>query len=374
MPASLVDSLRETDGTPSHVFYGRRQFEETYGRPPGAPPDHILDDHMVCGAWITDPLSCLHVDEYCALPETTTCEACSKLEGCGYCSWEDDGGQQPEARTLCRPGMASGNFVFSADEQRCPSDRWTFRRWQSSRPDSSCPEACRPVWNADERGVVRVGTLGMGEEYPPGSKCPWHLTNEGPRLLEALVKPTGRHARVVLSLHPPGAEESVLQTWEDTFYTDVWSKFVEGPVQLTIEHLAPTIGDQAGVRLQWQPANEIDGSLIDRNGSQACNASCRFATVLHVVYIVVAVLFAGFILDRLIAPLVAKRRQQRIARKLTPVAIPAPGDAVCCICLDGGDTDGGWVELRCQHKFHRRCVVTWLQQTQACPMCRQTTT
>ena len=40
----------------------------------------------------------------------------------------------------------------------------------------------------------------------------------------------------------------------------------------------------------------------------------------------------------------------------------------CCICLD--KTAEMWTMTRCAHSFHRKCLSSWTQTTETCPVCR----
>ncbi len=41
----------------------------------------------------------------------------------------------------------------------------------------------------------------------------------------------------------------------------------------------------------------------------------------------------------------------------------------CCICMDTGETNA-WSMLVCGHKFHKDCVLQWIQSNHTCPICR----
>jgi len=41
----------------------------------------------------------------------------------------------------------------------------------------------------------------------------------------------------------------------------------------------------------------------------------------------------------------------------------------CCICMDIGETNS-WSMLACGHKFHKDCVLPWIQANHTCPICR----
>ena len=43
----------------------------------------------------------------------------------------------------------------------------------------------------------------------------------------------------------------------------------------------------------------------------------------------------------------------------------------CSICLDA--IGNSYTQLSCSHKFHLKCIVTWLSKTDSCPCCRGAT-
>lgn len=42
----------------------------------------------------------------------------------------------------------------------------------------------------------------------------------------------------------------------------------------------------------------------------------------------------------------------------------------CCICLDGYSRGDLMSELVCGHRYHSKCITTWLEQEANCPYCR----
>ena len=44
------------------------------------------------------------------------------------------------------------------------------------------------------------------------------------------------------------------------------------------------------------------------------------------------------------------------------------GEHECIICCDSGKSD--WIQLECDHTYHRVCIDEWLQQKLSCPLCR----
>mmetsp|Transcript_72163 Transcript_72163/g.200159 ORF Transcript_72163/g.200159 Transcript_72163/m.200159 type:complete len:483 (+) Transcript_72163:94-1542(+) len=45
----------------------------------------------------------------------------------------------------------------------------------------------------------------------------------------------------------------------------------------------------------------------------------------------------------------------------------------CCICLDEYCAGEKQTTLRCSHRFHSRCIRTWLCRSDLCPLCKQST-
>lgn len=44
---------------------------------------------------------------------------------------------------------------------------------------------------------------------------------------------------------------------------------------------------------------------------------------------------------------------------------------VCFVSFDDDQVSPGIVLNRCQHVFHKNCVLIWIQQRNLCPLCRQ---
>ncbi|KAF0689364.1 Aste57867_19190 [Aphanomyces stellatus] len=46
-------------------------------------------------------------------------------------------------------------------------------------------------------------------------------------------------------------------------------------------------------------------------------------------------------------------------------------DESCAICMDDFDeSEGGVIRLSCSHVYHRDCVMDWIMEKKACPICR----
>ncbi|CAE7338808.1 sip3, partial [Symbiodinium natans] len=55
-------------------------------------------------------------------------------------------------------------------------------------------------------------------------------------------------------------------------------------------------------------------------------------------------------------------------------AVPAderPADEDCVICLGGcSGEETSWRRLKCGHRFHHDCLMSWLKKAFRCPVCR----
>ncbi|XP_068644950.1 E3 ubiquitin-protein ligase RING1-like [Aristolochia californica] len=43
---------------------------------------------------------------------------------------------------------------------------------------------------------------------------------------------------------------------------------------------------------------------------------------------------------------------------------------ICTICLDQFSVGVKVVQMPCVHTFHRDCIVSWLERSHVCPLCR----
>ncbi|XP_028404908.1 E3 ubiquitin-protein ligase RNF181-like [Dendronephthya gigantea] len=72
--------------------------------------------------------------------------------------------------------------------------------------------------------------------------------------------------------------------------------------------------------------------------------------------------------EELKAPPASKKVVQELPRtkaKNTPT-----GKASCPVCLEKYEKKEVYIELPCMHKFHEDCILSWLNQTNSCPVCR----
>jgi hypothetical protein len=42
----------------------------------------------------------------------------------------------------------------------------------------------------------------------------------------------------------------------------------------------------------------------------------------------------------------------------------------CSICLEEQKINEQWTKLRCEHEFHKSCIINWLTVNNICPVCR----
>uniref|UniRef100_A0A8C2JUU6 Ring finger protein 122 n=1 Tax=Cyprinus carpio TaxID=7962 RepID=A0A8C2JUU6_CYPCA len=55
----------------------------------------------------------------------------------------------------------------------------------------------------------------------------------------------------------------------------------------------------------------------------------------------------------------------------TPAVRDVPPQQTCAVCLEDFKVKDELGVLPCQHAFHRRCVVKWLEVRCVCPMCNK---
>ncbi|CAB3978066.1 E3 ubiquitin- ligase RNF181 [Paramuricea clavata] len=72
--------------------------------------------------------------------------------------------------------------------------------------------------------------------------------------------------------------------------------------------------------------------------------------------------------DHLKAPPASKKVVEELPRK-TSKNTPT-GKASCPVCLETYENTEIYIELPCKHKFHEYCILSWLKQTNSCPVCR----
>ena len=43
----------------------------------------------------------------------------------------------------------------------------------------------------------------------------------------------------------------------------------------------------------------------------------------------------------------------------------------CCICLDKFNENDELIVLKCNHRFHTKCIINWFEKELTCPLCRK---
>lgn len=91
-----------------------------------------------------------------------------------------------------------------------------------------------------------------------------------------------------------------------------------------------------------------------------------FIIVIHFIYIIniicIVFIIAWFARE-------SSRTNTRIILPTIPIIILTPEtDLECCICLEKGKEN--FVALKCNHSFHKNCILEWIKEKQTCPMCR----
>jgi len=66
-------------------------------------------------------------------------------------------------------------------------------------------------------------------------------------------------------------------------------------------------------------------------------------------------------------PLRNRRRQVDVVEKKYD---ELEGENICCICLETFSEKDIIYKLKCDHSFHKECIIVWLLQDLSCPLCR----
>lgn len=61
-------------------------------------------------------------------------------------------------------------------------------------------------------------------------------------------------------------------------------------------------------------------------------------------------------------------RRNELYNKVNTFIVEPEENFECCICLD--DNDNIWIQLNCQHIFHKKCGLLWFERSETCPVCR----
>ncbi|XP_055613978.1 E3 ubiquitin-protein ligase RNF181 [Uranotaenia lowii] len=81
----------------------------------------------------------------------------------------------------------------------------------------------------------------------------------------------------------------------------------------------------------------------------------------------------GFFADELSAEQLPPPASKQVVSEL-PERHVGPTDERCAICIkpnaDRPEENGIFLELPCKHRFHRTCILPWLEKTNSCPLCR----
>ena len=68
-------------------------------------------------------------------------------------------------------------------------------------------------------------------------------------------------------------------------------------------------------------------------------------------------------------PLIIEPETDRLDN-LIPSNSPKADKETCSICIEPMIDGDELLQLRCDHLFHKQCIVSWLQKSLNCPMCR----
>ena len=54
-----------------------------------------------------------------------------------------------------------------------------------------------------------------------------------------------------------------------------------------------------------------------------------------------------------------------------PCDSPKADKETCCICIEPLEEQQITIQLKCNHIFHKDCILQWLQKELTCPICRR---
>jgi hypothetical protein len=90
---------------------------------------------------------------------------------------------------------------------------------------------------------------------------------------------------------------------------------------------------------------------------------------IHILGILLLYIIAGFFSMCILFSFYSFNNSQNQTISIpVPILLSNIQNEECCICLDIGENT--WSMLLCGHKFHEKCITTWLRVNQTCPICR----
>jgi len=389
------------------VHYRTDEFVYTYGEE-GTSAEHMVGDGE-CRAWVKNSDSCQAVEGFCnEVGLLSPCGECLRERGCGMCVRGD--------AATCRPGTRSGAFGFREGTSLCtaPDESWIFGDWIDNSFDSQCRvEKCTDQDRvlSEATGSTGLGSKLQGLFYEGGMNCSWVLwPGYGNR--------SGDQSRIFPNIH---ALTGHARGPHDYLEARIWAG--DGPIHgvvpenpqdwprgqmlarlgvgmarsMEILSYDPVILDfvsvpgsqRAAIEITWQ-----DGEVLQDAGSDPGQSLASVALtwwLLALAFGSVMGALAGVMLLRkmLMRRLEAERVRQSAARHIRiediVQQIPSLAPKVmkqddldksgtnngCSVCLADVAVGDKVRLLPCDHYFHVGCIDTWLEKSQACPLCRR---
>mmetsp|Transcript_16309 Transcript_16309/g.29662 ORF Transcript_16309/g.29662 Transcript_16309/m.29662 type:complete len:570 (+) Transcript_16309:84-1793(+) len=389
------------------VYYHKDEYQSTYG---GSANGYMVEDGQ-CKAWVKHSDTCRALEGYCSREGSVHCGDCLRVQGCGMCVHGNE--------ATCRSGSGSTAFGFTNGGSLCdaPGESWIFGDWINNRSSES---QCQVEKCTDQDRVLSeaIGSVGLGNRlqglfYEGGTNCSWVLwPGYGNR--------SGDQSRIIPSIQ---ALTGYARGPNDYLEARIWAG--DGPIHgfvpenpndwprgqmlarigvgmarsMEIRSYDPVILDfvsvpgsqRAALEITWQDGDVLQNAEQDAGKSLASVAmtwwllALAFGSVMGAlagVMMLRKMLMRRVEAERLRAAAAANRHisMEDIVQQIPSLApkvikqadLDKKGGAnnTCSVCL-GDVAVGERVRLLpCDHFFHVGCIDTWLERSQACPLCR----
>lgn len=82
------------------------------------------------------------------------------------------------------------------------------------------------------------------------------------------------------------------------------------------------------------------------------------------------VVVAPYVITRGVFELYKFTLRRRIKKLIIKKSFKLKSEDICVICQDDYNNDK-CVQLYCNHKYHKKCIIRWLNEKLTCPLCNQ---
>mmetsp|Transcript_75547 Transcript_75547/g.179484 ORF Transcript_75547/g.179484 Transcript_75547/m.179484 type:complete len:566 (-) Transcript_75547:155-1852(-) len=407
LPAT--QQLQQADD--STLVYKLDEYTASYGVDDSS-AFHITDG--TCAVWFKGPadnraMACDLEQEWqreCASHDEAGCPTCLSQRGCGMCVRGNS--------ASCRAGSKSSAWGSVQSQHMCdgPEESWIFGDHANGRFAEECVVSRCPSQGAvlaTGQGLIGIGSRDASTFYEGGMNCSWVVwPSYGNRTSErATIKTTIR----TLDDHDSDSRDTLAAyVWQEGVHP-VHAILPDNPGDWPRSTRLATIGDGGArsmdikttnpVILDFKSFNPAARAVVEISWEEPFTSSSgaeedSFWNVASS-WLLISLLLAGMMITVATAMLVRKMALRRLARQrrnseqremsiedivqkvptLRPKAVSqqdldaASGTLTCSVCLVDLAVGDSVRNLPCTHRFHMECIDTWLQKTQACPLCRR---